>query len=549
MASEKQAKAIDVSHHLSDYANNFQVSPLKGLQKYMERSDMLPLAGGTSLTRLPSPMYFPFDTIYADIPDADRFSIDAPPPTTSSLSWLWRLFGSDTAHTTRVVVPKAPSPGDDGMNLSAALQYSPATGILKVQKFIRMFTERVYEPAYSDWTTLIHTGNTDGWSRLAKMLCNPGDTIITEKWTYPSAVAAASPIGVNVLSVDMDAEGMRADSLRKVLSEWDPARGKRPHVMYTVPVGQNPSGTTMGLARKAAIYEICVEFDVIIAEDDPYFFLQAGTYLPKASRAASSRGDSADWLHSLVPSYLKVDRQGRVIRLDTFSKTIAPGVRLGWFTCNPRFAERLERFGETSTQSPSGLTQTLVIKLLDTWSFDGYVRWLRGLATQYKLRRDFFCDLLGDAFELRVSTPTRGAWAGCAVHTAYAKRPASARLRLSEKSADTRKPLLSFVPPSSGMFVWVRLHLAGHPAALQNGGDEPAESLEQRFWKLLADGGVLTAPGWVFAADQSVSTPADEGEDVGDGHMRISFSFANEDQQKSAVAILAAKLQEFFQEA
>ncbi|KAI0041420.1 PLP-dependent transferase [Auriscalpium vulgare] len=548
MASEKRSKAIDLSHHLSDYVNSFSVSPLKGLQKkYGGRKDMVSLGGG-----LPSPTYFPFDAIYADISDADRFPIDPPPPTASALSWLWRLFGSDKVHSTRVAVPKAPVPGDGGLNLATAMQYGPAMGILKLQKFIRMFSERVYEPAYSDFVTLIHTGSTDGWSRVAKMLCNPGDTIITEKWTYPSAMASAGPIGVRVLPVDMDGEGMRPESLRKLLSEWDPARGKRPHVMYTVPVGQNPSGATTSWARKTAIYEICVEFDVVIAEDDPYYFMQAGQYLPKSARVAdgatSSGEDVANWLHSLVPCFLKLDRQGRVIRMDTFSKVMAPGMRLGWFTCNPRFAERLERLGETSTQSPCGFSQTILMKIIDTWSFDGYVRWLRGIATQYRLRRDFFCDLLGDAFDLRVSTPTHGTWAGCLVHTAYAKRPSSARPRFSEKSADMRKPLLSFVPPSSGMFLWVRLHFAGHPAALQNGGDEPVESLEERFWTLLADSGVLTSPGWFFAADDSEPTPADEDEDEGDGHLRLSFSFANEDEQKRAVKIMAAKLQEFFLE-
>ena len=59
-------------------------------------------------------------------------------------------------------------------------------------------------------------------------------------------------------------------------------------------------------------------------------------------------------------------------------QTVAPGVRLGWFTCNPMFAERLERQGETSTQSPCGLGQALVTKLLSTWKYEGYIRWLRG---------------------------------------------------------------------------------------------------------------------------------------------------------------------------
>lgn len=130
--------------------------------------------------------------------------------------------------------------------------------------------------------------------------------------------------------------------------------------------------------------------DIIICEDDPYYFLQIGEYVPKASRddtVASDTEDNAQYLAHLSPSYLRsapvsvlsrlhtltlssqysIDVQGRVIRMDTFSKTVAPGVRLGWFTCNPMFAERFERIGEVSSQSPCGVgqvsrTQTFVMK-------------------------------------------------------------------------------------------------------------------------------------------------------------------------------------------
>ena len=75
-------------------------------------------------------------------------------------------------------------------------------------------------------------------------------------------------------------------------------------------------------------------------------------------------------------------------------------VRLGWFTCTLLFAERLERIGEMSTQNPCGLSQALVIALLTQWTFDGYFRWLHGLRTQYKHRRDIFIDCLAQEFEL-----------------------------------------------------------------------------------------------------------------------------------------------------
>ncbi|TFY78193.1 hypothetical protein EWM64_g5817 [Hericium alpestre] len=548
MDVEKKSTSIDLSHHLSDVAKARQVSPLKGLQKYFKRDDMIVLAGG-----LPSPDYFPFHRISADALEHDSFPLTEPAASGSSaFSWLWRLFGASgkAERTSRIHVPKAPSEGDCGLNLSIALQYGPATGLAPLQTFIQHFSETVYQPATRDVKTMVHTGNTDGWSRVVGTLCNRGDTVITEEWTYPSAIASAQPYGVSVLPVSMDGEGMRPDDLRRVLAEWDESKGRRPHVMYTVPVGQNPSGATMGLRRKKEIYDVCVEFDVVIVEDDPYFFLQVGEYVPKSERTpepALPAGDEVkQFISSLAPSFLKIDYQGRVIRLDSFSKTIAPGVRLGWFTCNPLFVERLERHGETTTQSPCGLGQSLVAKLLESWTYEGYIRWLRGLRMQYKLRRDLFVDLLSDEFDLRESVGTRaqGPWERCTVYTAYAKPRGRALPWMSEKHA--AKPLFSFVPPSSGMFVWVALHFDSHPARRGGRGTfDETDTLEMQMFTKLAEAGVLTAPGWFFAADkEDGQMPADPNVE---GHMRMSFSNAEFEEMKRGVAIFAETLRKFFE--
>lgn len=99
-----------------------------------------------------------------------------------------------------------------------------------------------------------------------------------------------------------------------------------PRLLYTVPIGQNPSGLTTAEVRKRQIYDICVEFDIIIGEDDPYYILQEGEYIPPSLRRqiqskASSSGDTVEeFIQTLEPSYLRYDYQGRVIRLDTFSK-------------------------------------------------------------------------------------------------------------------------------------------------------------------------------------------------------------------------------------
>lgn len=193
-------------------------------------------------------------------------------------------------------------------------------------------------------------------------------------------------------------------------------------------------------------------------------------------------------------------------------------MRLGWVTCSPLFAERLERIAEVSTQAPCGLGQALATALLSRWTFDGYIRWLRGLREQYKLRRDFFVDCLAEEFDL---IPTRsalsGAWAAAAAGEDHVVLSACRR---GEKSC----PLLSFVPPSAGMFVWVELYFGDIPDKTDEDGS--VLTPERQFWIRLIEGGILTAPGWIFSpaklAEGSVSSLGKEGRQV--GHFRFSYT-------------------------
>ncbi|KIP08349.1 hypothetical protein PHLGIDRAFT_18957 [Phlebiopsis gigantea 11061_1 CR5-6] len=531
MASEKQNKAIDLSHHLSDLSRRRQVSPLKGLAKYMGNPNLIALAGG-----MPHPSYFPFADVSASALVPDSFSLHpAQPEEESSLSWVWKLFGASTRKekTTAITIPKYASDPMNDINLAVALQYGTAQGILPLQKFLQEFSSKIYQPGYEDFTTLVHTGNTDGWARIVLTLCNPGEMILTEEWTYPSALATCQPYGISPVPIAMDSEGMRADDLYKTLAEWDEsARGApRPHVLYTVPVGQNPSGATMGLKRKQEIYDVCVKFDVIIGEDDPYYFLQQGAYKPKSDRGSVTVKSSEEaYLHGLSPSYLKCDYQGRVIRLDTFSKYVAPGSRLGWFTCSPQIAERLERQGETTAQAPCGFGQSIVAQLLTTWKHEGYVRWLHGLAIEYQSRRDYFIDSLMEEFHVMQSVSNKSIWAGLDVYECSVK-PTT----MTEKAS--YKKIFTFTPPSSGMFLWLEMHFDSHPSFRE--GDE--ETLEMQLWTKIAEAGVLVAPGWFFAA-------TDEINDAGKGHFRMSFSNAEFPTMKKAVKIFAQVVKEFYNE-
>ncbi|KAF8195928.1 pyridoxal phosphate-dependent transferase [Mycena galopus ATCC 62051] len=495
MQRASEPEAIDLSHHLSALAKARATSPLKGLQRYWGKPGLISLAGG-----LPSPAYFPFSDISGNVLLPNSFPVAR--EQSSSFSWLWNLLGGTKERTTLVTVPKYSARPED-LNLETALQYGLSGGLPQLQKIVKEYSDKVYDPAYENYTTLLHAGNTDAWSKVVTLYVTPG-------------------------------KGMRSDALRTLLSEWDAeARGMpRPRVIYAVPIGENPTGTTTRVARKKEIYQICVEFD------DPYFVLQEGTYLPKSQRRSQNNvagDDEKKFIASLEPSYLKFDYQGRVIRLDTFSKTIAPGCRLGWYTCNPMFAERLERAAETSTQAPCGFGQSLVTATLLEWGYEGYIRWLKALRLQYTMRRDFLVDCLAEEFHLTVAPGVAGSmYEGAQVYHGFAKPQRSAGYFNNEKASMLPNRLISFVPPTSGMFVWLKVHFDQHPLIATVG----AESLEMQLWIALAEAGVLFGPGYMFS-------PTGDWSSETSGHYRISFSNLQNDEMKKAVEIFGKTIREF----
>ncbi|GAA5876540.1 hypothetical protein JCM16303_003573 [Sporobolomyces ruberrimus] len=552
--------AIDMSHHLSVMAKNRVPSPLKGMYKYFNKPGLLMLAGG-----LPPPDYFPFETITCSTMKQNSFKT-APNPSYVQSVWNW-IKGTEKDEW-------AINKWEDDktkIQLSTALQYGTAQGLPALHAFIDLFVSHVYDPGYADFRTVINAGSTDAWGKIVTTLCEPGDGVLCEEWTYPSALAAAWPNGMKPVPLPMDGGGLTVSGMEELLGFWDPAQHdgmRRPRILYTVPVCQNPTGSTMTLERKKMIYAIAVKYDVIIVEDDPYYFLQAPPYSPPSVRsqtqkAGTNRSETdEEFLTSLVPSYLKIDYQGRVVRIDTFSKTICPGSRLGFTVASPIIAERLEKANESSTQSASGFSQALVGKLLaEEWGLKGYIRWLKGIKAQYRDRRDLMVDLLVNStnagLEARHDTASNDRIVEL-YSTAGRDEKGFSLTRGGEKGVPGKK-ILSFVAPQGGMFIWLRIHFAQHPSY----GRLSLAFLLQALWTDLAEHSVLVAPGSMFSGRTfPPSVPTDEftedfsaeswqqavNEEEGDGFFRIAFSTASKDDMKKATAIIGQRVAKFFKE-
>lgn len=237
-------------------------------------------------------------------------------------------------------------------------------------------------------------GNTSALDMAYRMFTTRGEYILVEEYTFPAAMETATPLGIKCIGIDMDAEGLMPSHMDSILEDWDPSAhegASKPWLLYTVPTGQNPTGATQGAHRRRELYRVAQKHDIFILEDDPYYFLQMQPYT-KCSVPPTPPSSHEEFLASIVPSLLSLDVDGRVMRMDSFSKVIAPGIRTGWITASEQIIERYIRHSELSTQNPSGLAQIVLYKLLEeAWGHVGYFDWLIYIRMEYTRRRDNIC--------------------------------------------------------------------------------------------------------------------------------------------------------------
>ncbi|KAF8242603.1 PLP-dependent transferase [Wilcoxina mikolae CBS 423.85] len=516
-------KPIDLWHHFNDVVHSRLPNPMKNLYKYFLVPGMSNIAGG-----LPNPSYFPFDDFTASIATPSRL-IDThfhglTPQKARS------IFSRKPPPSSHLSIPKfEPShPPSTRIDLSTTLQYGRATGLPALTDFLREFTfrhmlqgELAYDETEAD--ILPTCGNTDGFSKVIGALGTRGDTMLVESYCYTAVVTMAAPFGIGTCAVAMDEGGMLAEGeggLRDVLENWDFTRGRRPHFMYTVTVGQNPTGVTVRAERRREIYKLCERFDVIIIEDTPYWNLQ---YTPESHQFPG--GDvKYPFLAALEKGYLTEDTSGRVIRLDTFSKTIAPGCRLGWITTQKKVIEGvLIAATESSTQQPSGFVQAMVAELVcREWGMDGWVMWLESLRGVYEERMRLMADILSRGKE---------------------------KIIISSSSDDdddldvvTKTQMYEFNPPDGGMFIWVHIHITSHPAYtefLERGGTK-ADMMEKLWsWGAITQM-TLPSPGGIFAGHRDCRDSADE-------FMRFCFAAVEVEEVKSATERWVKAINEFWE--
>ena len=283
---------------------------------------------------------------------------------------------------------------EDGVyDLSIALNYGQATGSAQLMRWVTEHTELVCNPPYADWRSCLTVGSTGALEQAFRMFLDRqrGDSMLTEEYSFSTALETAAPLGIKVVGIKMDKQGLIPESMDEILSQWDAQKrgARKPHLLYTVPSGQNPTGATQGARRRRDIYAVAQKHDVYIIEDEPYYFLQMQPYTGPDAPDAPPPASVDEFLGSLIPSLLSMDVDGRVMRMDSFSKVVVPGSRLGWVTASEQIIERYIRHSEVCNQGPSGFSQIILYKMLDEkWGHEGYLKWLMNLRMEYTKRRN-----------------------------------------------------------------------------------------------------------------------------------------------------------------
>ena len=235
--------------------------------------------------------------------------------------------------------------GEEAYDLSTAMNYGYSAGSPQLLRYVTEHVELVHNPPYDNWESCLSCGTTSAIEIAFRIFCNPGDTILVEDYTYSGTITAAKAQELNLLGIKMDENGLLPDDLDEKLNAWDVSKGRKPFVLYTIPCGQNPTSATQTTERRKAVYEVAVKNDLYIIEDDPYYFLQLDISGGKASSAEN-------YFKHLPSSYLSLDSSGRVLRMDTLSKILAPGLRCGWVTGSAQVIEKFIAYSEVGVLSP-----------------------------------------------------------------------------------------------------------------------------------------------------------------------------------------------------
>ncbi|ORX39954.1 pyridoxal phosphate-dependent transferase [Kockovaella imperatae] len=461
-SGESSSSRIDYSRLLSWEAKHRARSGIKMLRPYMSIPGMISFGGG-----YPHASTWPVNGMTLSLPFSGE-SVFVPGYQTNSPDGLLPLASYSPPPKTSTLQP----------HLAAELQYSQTFGQVHFISWLKEHIARIHNPPYAkyeDYTILNTAGNTDGVDAVLRTCMDKGDHVLVEEFAYPGTLSHCESLGLPAIGVPMDSDGIVPSALEDMMSRWDENErgGKRPKFLLVVPTCSNPAGATIPAERKREIYTICRKWGLMIIEDDPYYFLQI-------------RPNGVD--SPPCTSFLSMDIDGRVIRLDSFSKIVAPGSRCGFITGPTELVTHIMYSRECSTQLPSGFSIAIISSILQAWGgHEGYEKnYLPYISSVYSKRAILMSNLISKHVPAKAATAP---------------------------------------PPSGGMFLWLRLHLEDHPDISDT--SVSLEDLAERVFQSLIEAKVLTVPSKFFKAPGKSWTRDEEAKRI---FLRLSFATATEEE-------------------
>jgi 2-aminoadipate transaminase len=333
---------------------------------------------------------------------------------------------------------------------AAALQYSTTEGWRPLREWIatRMSQRGVHTNAER---ILITSGSQQGIDLVAKVLLDPGDAVVVENPCYLAALQAFSGYEASFIPVDSDDEGMLVDQVEHALESL------RAKLIYLVADFQNPKGTTLSLERRRHLIEISRRYRVPILEDDPYGELRYRGQRP--------------------PTLAALDGDGHVVYISTLSKTLSPGMRIGWVAASDEIIRSLIVAKQSADLHTSTVEQRAAARTLTSFDFDGHVR---QLCKVYGER----CDAMLGALEAHFPSSTRWTRPEGGLFL-WVELPES--VRGEDLLEDALRDKVAFVP-GSPFFVapaglnFIRLNFSNRPPdVIEEGIKRIARALERRL--------------------------------------------------------------------
>ncbi|HTI14992.1 MAG TPA: PLP-dependent aminotransferase family protein [Dictyobacter sp.] len=266
-----------------------------------------------------------------------------------------------------------------------ALGYCPVEGMQSLRRHISRYMRQRGVTANIQ-NILILSGSTQGLGLIGRFLLNPGDEVVVEVPTYQGAIQTFRALGAKIIGIPTDNEGIRVDILEAILNR------RQPRFIYTLPTFQNPTGIVMSANRKRRLLQLARRYNIPILEDDPYSEIYFEGNMPQPLKA--------------------LDTQNDVLYLSTYSKILAPGLRVAWLVAPEPVIDLLTRHKQIFDLNTNAIGQWLINELYQRDLLEPHLATIR---ETYQRKRDLMQQAIADYWPagVRVNHPSGGMHLWC----------------------------------------------------------------------------------------------------------------------------------------